>query len=148
MGFNVKKKKKKSNIEKKKKKKTKSILFSTQVDGHPVIEEILGNGESRVRPGKELLKWLFGFSHSTFPSIFLSLVQKISIKLKNIIPNAYLLNEGKKLKEEIDTLLKGNSIFVFPTYPKVAPKVSLLLFFFYLFCIPKNQIKNSIIFLF
>ncbi|XP_075691740.1 fatty-acid amide hydrolase 2 [Rhinoderma darwinii] len=81
--------------------------------------DLMANGNS-MWPSFELLKWVFGLSKHTLPAIGLALTEKLA----NLNPkgNAKMIQKGKSLKEELNSLLGDDGILLYPSHSKIAPK--------------------------
>lgn len=68
---------------------------------------------------KHLFLSLFQLSPHTFPSIILGLTENVTKWFPK--HNKKMLDWADELKHEVNSMLAGNSILVFPSHPRVAP---------------------------
>lgn len=80
--------------------------------------QISGTGK-KINAWLELGKWVFGRSHHTFIAIMTSLTEEFGTQ-PNTAKHRYLLSERDKLIEDFREMLKGDSVFLYPTHPTVA----------------------------
>ena len=94
-----------------------SAMLSEAADEHYDI--ILGDGEP-VRLGAELGRWLQGRSRHTIAGLLLTLGDK----LVSAIPQdlAPLVEEGRRLRDELDTMLGETGVILLPVYSRPAPR--------------------------
>ncbi|RWS24825.1 fatty-acid amide hydrolase 2-like protein [Leptotrombidium deliense] len=70
----------------------------------------------------ELIKNLLGLSQHTLPVIICALLEKYTPKQTNGTADPDYVRMGRKLNEELTSLLGDEGIYVFPCHPEVAPK--------------------------
>lgn len=81
--------------------------------------QLLGNGKL-VRPGPELLRWVFGRSQHTFPSIGLCVLELVADAMPK--RRKQMLAMGRRLREELTKEIGDNGVMLYPTYPTPAPR--------------------------
>lgn len=90
-------------------------------DSLETASQLLTGGEKIIK-ASELFTWLVKRSDHTLPGIILVLMEHLSqfgwMKKRNL----KLVSEAKKLIARLNDLLDENSILLFPSYPKPAPK--------------------------
>lgn len=70
----------------------------------------------------EFFKCLFGLSVHTLPIIVVGLIEKYTPTNKDDPKRKYILHATLELKKQMNELLGGDGIFLFPSHPEVAPK--------------------------
>jgi fatty acid amide hydrolase 2 len=86
--------------------------------GGPSFAELMGNGD-RVEPVPELFKFLVGSSPHTLPAIMLALLEDLSALLPG--REEKFLKMGEELENELNELLAGDSVLLYPSYSTPAP---------------------------
>ncbi|KAM5146399.1 fatty-acid amide hydrolase 2 [Mantella aurantiaca] len=96
-----------------------SAVMSLDGDKGESFTDLMSDG-SRMWPGWELVKWIFGLSKHTLPAIGLALTENLA----NMNPqgSAKMVQKGKNLKEELNTLLGDDGVLIYPSHPKIAPR--------------------------
>ncbi|XP_027034070.2 fatty-acid amide hydrolase 2-B isoform X1 [Tachysurus fulvidraco] len=96
-------------------------------DGKPPqsFAELLADGGSTVWPLWELIKWIFGKSDHTLPSIGLALM--------NSKPSPFYLKQKEALQHDMDKVLGTDGVLLYPSHPLLAPKHHHPLFTIYNF---------------
>lgn len=97
-------------------------LANMQAHGSPSFAaQAAKSPNDKIRPGLELIKWMFGKSHHTLIGIFTMFTEILGVKPGT--PHfEYLMSERDKTIEEFRELLKDeNSVFLYPCHPCVAP---------------------------
>ncbi|XP_026792574.3 fatty-acid amide hydrolase 2-B isoform X2 [Pangasianodon hypophthalmus] len=96
-------------------------------DGKPPqpFVELMADGGSTVWPVWELIKWIFGKSNHTIPSIGLALM--------NSKPSPFYLKEKEALQHDMDKVLGTDGVLLYPSHPLLAPKHHHPLFTIYNF---------------
>lgn len=97
---------------------------------------------------REMLKWMFGKSNHVVTPIFLALIQDV---IGPLCPKRlhYFKECGAKVKQEFLELLEPEpAVFLYPTYPQVAPYLGQVMFnmfnlgysaIFNIVCLPITQ---------
>ncbi len=93
--------------------------------GGPTFSEMLGGGRP-IPALTELAKFGAGKSDYTLPSIVLALMEKTLKFMPGRLRR--LVEEGKKLREELTQLIGPRGIMLYPSYPTAAPKHNKPLF--------------------
>ncbi|XP_068104191.1 fatty-acid amide hydrolase 2 [Hyperolius riggenbachi] len=96
-----------------------SAIMSSDNGKEQSFSHLMADGKS-LWPSWELLKWIFGLSKFTLPAIGLALVETLANV--NTQGNAIMVQKGKNLKEELNTLLGNDGVLIYPSHPKIAPK--------------------------
>jgi hypothetical protein len=87
----------------------------------PSFESQFGGPGSNICPWRELAKFFFGQSNHTLVAILTMLTVRYGMK-PGSEDHARLLGERDKIIEEFSVMLKDdNSVFLYPTFPFVAP---------------------------
>jgi fatty acid amide hydrolase 2 len=86
--------------------------------GGPTFRERMGDGVA-VNPFLELLRWGIGRSTHTLPAIGLCLLESITDRVPGAV--ARFLEEGDRLREDLDRALSPETVILFPSYPTAAP---------------------------
>lgn len=94
-----------------------SAMLSEAADTH--YDVILGDGDP-VQLGPELGRWLAGRSRHTIAGLLLT----IGDKLVSAVPQdlAPLVEEGRRLRDELETLLGDSGVLLLPVYSRPAPR--------------------------
>ena len=96
------------------------IWSSMMQNAHDVsYQEMMGDGQ-RVNLGLELLKSAVGQSNFTLPSIGLAAIEKVTSRMPQ--RTAKMVKLGQQLKQTLNDRLAGNTIMVYPSYTRPAPK--------------------------
>jgi fatty acid amide hydrolase 2 len=97
-------------------------IWSAMLDAAegPSYASMLGNGRGEVRAGLELVRFLFGRSPHTLPSIALALMEK----LPKLIPSQgrRFVEMGQALRREVVDLIGPRGVMLYPPYPTTAPR--------------------------
>lgn len=90
------------------------------LDSPPITQELTGlKGDISVT--KEMFKSLIGHSDYTIPILIVCMIEKMS--KREITPKTIHFRDVlKRLKTEFYDLLKEDGIFLYPSFPTVAPK--------------------------
>lgn len=80
----------------------------------------LDNLEGKISPYAELLKWIVGQSHHTFVGIMTAVTERKGIQYGTDEYN-YMVKQRDQLRQEMDTMLGDNGVFIYPTHPTAAP---------------------------
>lgn len=75
----------------------------------------LGQGR-RIRVLWEFIKWCFGKSAHTFPSLVLALVESLPM------PHRYFARKGQQLREELISAIGKDGVLLYPPYTRAAPR--------------------------
>lgn len=87
--------------------------------GGPPYAEVIGNG-APFSAAKELFKLAIGQSRHTLPAVAIVGAEKLSSVLPGQLDEA--VAEGKALQDEIETLLSGRGVLLYPPYTRPAPR--------------------------
>ena len=92
--------------------------------GNPVtFTSLMADGNPKFSAFKELIKWLIvGVTPYTLPGLGLCLIENVPAWFPK--RTSALINQGEQLREELEALLGDNSVILFPSHPKIAPKHS------------------------
>lgn len=82
------------------------------------LASALVDGKGEISIMRELALSLIGKSNVTLPSIFVSLLEKMTPSS----PSPEHVTKYKQLKSKFNSMLGDNSIFLYPVHPQVAPK--------------------------
>ncbi|XP_058837567.1 fatty-acid amide hydrolase 2-A-like [Topomyia yanbarensis] len=80
----------------------------------------MANMEGKINPYAELFKWFFGMSNHTFAVIMAAVTDRNGVQHGTPEYHA-LVKLRDELLQEFDELLRDNGVFIYPTYPTVAP---------------------------
>ncbi|KAF7706593.1 hypothetical protein HF521_019847 [Silurus meridionalis] len=85
-------------------------------DGKPPqpMVELMADGGSTVWPVWELIKWIFGKSDHTLPSIGVSLMHSK--------PSPFYLKQKEALQHDMNEVLGKDGVLLYPSHPLLAPK--------------------------
>lgn len=81
--------------------------------------EILKGNLDDISPLTEMFKLVIGKADYTFPSLVVSLGEKLGLSNKD---TADLLGELRKLRMQFEKILGPNTVLLLPLHPRVAPK--------------------------
>lgn len=84
----------------------------------PSIASALLDNRGEISIMKELILSLIGQSTVTIPSVFISLLEKVSPRA----PSPHWTAKFQQFKQKFLSLLGDDSIFLYPVHPEVAPK--------------------------
>lgn len=89
-------------------------------EGNPPysMSVLLGEPGRPVWPLWELLKTMFGKSDHTMAAIALAMFEKLSPSK----PSSFIIQQKEKLQKDIEELLGTDGVFLYSTFPRVAPK--------------------------
>ena len=90
--------------------------------GGPSFAELMGEGHA-VSPERELVRWLFGRSHHTFPAIALASLERLPTFTGE--RGQRYVAMGRKLGREIEALLGPSGVLLYPSYAEPAPRHGL-----------------------
>lgn len=80
----------------------------------------MGNGKKEVNPFAHLLLWLFRKSPHTLPAIILGAIEVIYDKNPKRIDE--FVKKGKRLRDELVTMMGPNGIILYPSHVAPAPR--------------------------
>nr|XP_046236490.1 fatty-acid amide hydrolase 2-B [Scatophagus argus] len=80
--------------------------------------ELMGEPGQPAWPLWELLKWMVGKSDHTIAVIGLGLFEEFNPSK----PSNFIIQQKEKLQKELEELLGTDGVFLYPSYPRVAPK--------------------------
>ncbi|CAO1412679.1 unnamed protein product [Diamesa tonsa] len=99
---------------------TEIWLANLKTENSPGFDSQLKNLNGKINTWLELGKWLFGRSNHTLIALLTALTENYGVKYGSD-SHKKLMEKKVKLIEEFDEMLAGNSVFIYPTHPTVAP---------------------------
>ncbi|XP_005401605.1 PREDICTED: fatty-acid amide hydrolase 2 [Chinchilla lanigera] len=99
-----------------------TMMSATTPDGKkpPKFADLLGDHGKSINPLWELIKWCFGVSIYTIPSIGLALLEE-KLRYNSEKYNKYK-KVGESLYKDLLEILGDDGVFLYPSHPTVAPK--------------------------
>jgi len=87
----------------------------------PSFSQEMCNRNGDFNPYLEIMKWMFGQSKHTFPSVSLAVIEDIMNRFSNEERRRLFEHLRNKLAQQLDELLGDNGVLLFPSHPTVAP---------------------------
>uniref|UniRef100_T1JLZ4 Amidase domain-containing protein n=1 Tax=Strigamia maritima TaxID=126957 RepID=T1JLZ4_STRMM len=85
------------------------------------LREAMADGQGKVYPLLEFLKWLVYMSDHTLAAISMALLSETIVPTPNSKNYDFYVNKTKELIKEFNDLLGADGVFIYPVSPVVAP---------------------------